>query len=547
MTSEEKKVIEFLVQDVKKHQKSHVDELETPSFDEVYQIGPNRTEPAYKQAVEYARAYCTFYSNKDVRTVRTLARKLVSLSEIKPQIAQMLSEAHEPDFVLNIRRALEGIVYEQMIETGDELKKAPLYTDAEGVQLENYEPGQWQIVFNETEFSNIDTYYKLFNDQYLWVKLSKSAIENNAKTLIGPLTAHISLFELALKIDAQYPFAQVVNDEKAIVIGAGGASRAVCAMLVRYGATQVYLINRSIDKAQDIAGMAEKIVPLGLTEGNDIGTYKDIPDGEYLAFQCTSLGLKEGDKLLIEDEDFYNKISYGYDLIYNPSETPFTKMLKRIGVPYNNGLTMLLFQAVIAYELWFNVTVPESVSEAARRNLFRAVYKESDNIVLTGYMGSGKSSVGKALAEKLGRTYIDVDEYIVEEQKKSIPQIFEESGEEGFRKIETQALQKLYDTYFGNAVIATGGGAVLRKENRDILQDLGNVFYLYADPKTTFERVKGDTNRPLLSSSDEEEMKNKIVTMIGQRRGYYEMTADYTIDTNSKNVSESADNIIEKM
>lgn len=219
MTSEEKKVIEFLVQDVKKHQKSHVDELETPSFDEVYQIGPNRTEPAYKQAVEYARAYCTFYSNKDVRTVRTLARKLVSLSEIKPQIAQMLSEAHEPDFVLNIRRALEGIVYEQMIETGDELKKAPLYTDAEGVQLENYEPGQWQIVFNETEFSNIDTYYKLFNDQYLWVKLSKSAIENNAKTLIGPLTAHISLFELALKIDAQYPFAQVVNDEKAIVIG----------------------------------------------------------------------------------------------------------------------------------------------------------------------------------------------------------------------------------------------------------------------------------------------------------------------------------------
>ena len=338
-----------------------------------------------------------------------------------------------------------------------------------------------------------------------------------------------------------------IEGKKAIVIGAGGASRAVCAMLVRYGATQVYLINRSIDKAQDIAGMSEKIVPLGLTEGNDIGTYKDIPDGEYLAFQCTSLGLKEGDKLLIEDEDFYNKISYGYDLIYNPSETPFTKMLKRIGVPYNNGLTMLLFQAVIAYELWFNVTVPESVSEAARRNLFRAVYKESDNIVLTGYMGSGKSSVGKALAEKLGRTYIDVDEYIVEEQKKSIPQIFEESGEEGFRKIETQALQKLYDTYFGNAVIATGGGAVLRKENRDILQDLGNVFYLYADPKTTFERVKGDTNRPLLSSSDEEEMKNKIVTMIGQRRGYYEMTADYTIDTNSKNVSEIADNIIEKM
>ena len=338
-----------------------------------------------------------------------------------------------------------------------------------------------------------------------------------------------------------------LEGKSAIVIGAGGASRAVCTMLVTYGAERIYLINRSVDKAKAIAELSDKIIPMGLTEGDTVGSYKDIPDGDYIAFQCTSLGLKAGDRLLIEDDDFYKKISYGYDLIYNPAETPFILKLKEMGIPYDNGLTMLLYQAVIAYELWFNVNVPEEVCEAARRNLFRKVYKGCDNIVLTGYMGSGKTSVGKALAQKLGRTYIDVDEYIVEKQQKSIPEIFEESGEDGFRAIETQALQDIYDTYFGNAIIATGGGAVLKKENREILGDLGNVFYLYADAETTFSRVKGDTNRPLLSSNDEEELRAKIVNMIGQRRGYYEMTADHTIDTNGKTVEAIADNITQLM
>ena len=335
-----------------------------------------------------------------------------------------------------------------------------------------------------------------------------------------------------------------LEGKDAIVIGAGGASRAVCTMLVTYGANRIYLINRSVDKAKAIAELSEKIIPLGLTEGDSLGSYKDIPEGDYIAFQCTSLGLKEGDSLLIDDNELYKKISYGYDLIYNPAETPFVLKLKEMGIPYNNGLTMLLYQAVIAYELWFNVTVPEEICEAARRNLYRKVYKGCDNIVLTGYMGSGKTSVGKALAEKLGRTYIDVDEYIVEKQQKSIPQIFEESGEEGFRRIETQALQDIYDTYFGNAIIATGGGAVLKKENREILGDLGNVIYLFADAETTFDRVKGDTNRPLLSSNYDEELRAKIVNMIGQRRGYYEMTADHVIDTNGKSIAEIAESII---
>lgn len=219
MTEDEKKVVEFLVQDVRKHQKTHNDELNTPAFDEAYMTGKDKGEPEYKVAIELARSYCSFYSNPEVREVRRLAQRYVDLCQIKPQIAQMLSETVEPEFVLNIRRSLQGLVYSQVIERGKERTKELLYTDNEGSQLQNYTPGMWQIVYNEDVFNNIDTYYKLFNDQYLWVRLTKGALENNARSLIGPLTAHISLFELAIRIDAQYPFAQVVNDERAIVVG----------------------------------------------------------------------------------------------------------------------------------------------------------------------------------------------------------------------------------------------------------------------------------------------------------------------------------------
>lgn len=226
LTPEEKRVIEFLIQDVRKEQMAHKDELETPAFDEAYQSGPDRSEPDYKTAIEIARAYCSFYSNKEVREVRHLSQKYVSLCEVKPQIAQMLSEAHNADFVLNIRRNLQGLVYSQKGErlikkdNGETVREEfTIYSDGEGVQLEDYKPSLWQIIFDQTVFGNIDTYYRLFSDQYLWVKMRKTAIENNARTLIGPLTIHLSLFELAIKIDAQYPFASVVNDEKAIVMG----------------------------------------------------------------------------------------------------------------------------------------------------------------------------------------------------------------------------------------------------------------------------------------------------------------------------------------
>ena len=96
-------------------------------------------------------------------------------------------------------------------------------------------------------------------------------------------------------------------------------------------------------------------------------------------------------------------------------------------------------------------------------------------------------------------------------------------------------------------VIATGGGIVLKKENMPLLKNAGKVFYLRADAETTFERVKQDSSRPLLSANDEDELKNKISSMLIARKGYYELTSDEIIDTEDKNIEEVADVIIERL
>ena len=337
------------------------------------------------------------------------------------------------------------------------------------------------------------------------------------------------------------------DGKEAIVIGAGGASRAVCMMLVTYGTSKIYLINRSFDKAEKIAELSSKIIPVRLSDCNS------IPEGSYLMFQCTSLGLKEEDGLLIDDDSFYEKAEFGYDLIYNPPETPFIKKLKQNGVPCDNGLSMLLYQAVIAFEYWFDLTVPENIVEKVWNKLKKEIYGTRPNIVLTGYMGSGKTTVGKKLAERLGMTFIDTDEEIVKREGRTINEIFEAEGEPGFRKIETEVLKSLSDESAdmsmisgAGQVISTGGGIVLKKENMPLLKELGKVFYLRADEAVTFNRVKNDSSRPLLKSEDSEELKNRISNMIKERKGYYELTSDIIIETGDKNVDEVVNEIINR-
>lgn len=152
------------------------------------------------------------------------------------------------------------------------------------------------------------------------------------------------------------------------------------------------------------------------------------------------------------------------------------------------------------------------------------------NIILIGFMGCGKTSVGIRLSYRLRRTMIDTDKQIEREQRKSISEIFEKEGESAFRDMETSYLKKLLESA-DNQIISVGGGLPLREENRKLLEQLGDVFYLRATPECIYERLKKDTTRPLLQG---ENPQKKIATLMCQRSDIYEQTAKYIVDVDQK-------------
>lgn len=152
------------------------------------------------------------------------------------------------------------------------------------------------------------------------------------------------------------------------------------------------------------------------------------------------------------------------------------------------------------------------------------------NVILIGFMGSGKTTVGLRLSYRLRRTVIDTDKEIEREEKRSISDIFAAEGEAYFRDKETACLKKLLKDAH-NQIISVGGGLPIREENRVLLHELGQVFYLQASAQTIYERLKHDTTRPLLQGADPQ---NKIKTLLDERDGYYMEAADVVINVDDK-------------
>ena len=157
------------------------------------------------------------------------------------------------------------------------------------------------------------------------------------------------------------------------------------------------------------------------------------------------------------------------------------------------------------------------------------------NIVLVGFMGTGKSSVGRILARRLGREFIDIDRYLEEKEKRKIREIFEKEGEPYFRSIEKEAVRHWAQKR--GVVITTGGGAVMDPDNWSALKEGGLLVTLLASPVVIYDRVKNSKNRPLLK--DRQDLKAEIAEMLAQRKPYYEKS-DYYFDTDGKTASQVA-------
>jgi shikimate kinase len=162
------------------------------------------------------------------------------------------------------------------------------------------------------------------------------------------------------------------------------------------------------------------------------------------------------------------------------------------------------------------------------------------NIVLTGFMGTGKTEVGRELSRVLGWRLIDVDDEIVKTQNMSINEIFNGLGETAFRDMETEMIRKVSQNR--NAIISTGGGAVLRQENMDVLRENGVIICLSASPETILERTSSNSERPLLKVKDP---LRKITELLGFRKPFYEK-ADVTIETDQRTPLNIAEEILER-
>lgn len=166
---------------------------------------------------------------------------------------------------------------------------------------------------------------------------------------------------------------------------------------------------------------------------------------------------------------------------------------------------------------------------------------QMENIILIGFMGCGKTSVGKRLSESLEIDFLDTDQLIEETQKKTISDIFEAEGEAAFRAMETECLKMLLEQERKPFVLSVGGGLPIREENRNLLSQIGRVIYLRVSADVVYKRLRNDKTRPLLQDVNP---RGRIADLMGARKQYYEGAADTIIDVSEKEFDEIVEEIV---
>jgi shikimate dehydrogenase len=281
--------------------------------------------------------------------------------------------------------------------------------------------------------------------------------------------------------------------KKALVLGSGGASNTAVAVLEEIGA-QVVVISRSGEN--NYANLDRHSDAAIIVNTTPVGMYPHVGTAPI-------------------DLTLFPQLEGVLDVIYNPARTQLLLDAEARGLITMNGLWMLVAQAKESAE-WFS---GHSVSNDRIRQIHHRLQQQMENIILIGMPGCGKSTVGRKLASRLGRKFVDADAAIEAHAGMTIPAIFAQQGEEGFRKIETTVLAQLGKE--SGLVLATGGGCVTRPENYPPLHQNGRIIWIRRDLSQL--PTKG---RPL--SQD-----GKLAAMYQIRKPMYQRFADLTVENSS--------------
>lgn len=244
-----------------------------------------------------------------------------------------------------------------------------------------------------------------------------------------------------------------LDGKKALVLGSGGASKTVQAVLRDRGASVVVISRSGPDSYDNLDRHADARLVVNTT-----------PVGMYPKNGAAALDIRR-----------FPRCEAVLDVVYNPARTRLMLDAEACGIPAFGGLLMLVEQARRAAEIFTGNQIDAAVTGRLTAKLAR----ETQNIALIGMPGCGKTTVGRALADLLGRPFYDADEQIETRAGRKIPDIFAQDGEAAFRRLETEVLAEL--SRQSGAVIATGGGVVTREENRDLLRQNSTIVWLQRD------------------------------------------------------------------
>jgi len=304
-------------------------------------------------------------------------------------------------------------------------------------------------------------------------------------TLYGDNTDYFGFSYMAKKCGCDF------KGKKVLILGSGGASLTVKLVAADEGAREIVVVSRS-----------------GEENYGNISRHYDAD----IIINTTPVGMypENGERLI--DLSEFKKCKKALDLIYNPARTVFLLDAEKLGIDCINGLYMLVAQALRAAEIFTGKSIPLSRID----EIYDAIISEQKNIVLIGMPGCGKSTCAALLSQKTGRESIDTDS-LVEESGEKIPDIFARYGENEFRNRESEAVRSAGK--LANKIIATGGGAILREENRIALRENSTVVFL-SSPVDTL----ATSGRPL--SKDAATLQK----MSEQRLPLYKETADFTVE-----------------
>ena len=334
-----------------------------------------------------------------------------------------------------------------------------------------------------------------------------NTIVNRNGKLFGDNTDFPGMLALAKHINVD------VKGKKVLILGTGGASKTGHALAEYMGAESVYYVSRSGKNGS-------------ITYEQAVSEHSDA----QVIINATPVGMfpkQDGSPI---DISAFPKLEGVLDAIYNPLRTNLILDAQEKGIPAEGGLYMLAAQAVHAAAVFQDIPPDESLVDKA----FNSVKNDKQNIVLIGMPSSGKTTVGKILAEKCGKELADTDEYIVKKIGMPIADFFAKFGEAEFRKIEKETAASLSAT--GGKVIATGGGAVLDPENVRALKHNGVLVFLDRRP----ENLIATDDRPLASR------RSAIEKLYAERYDIYCAAAEVHIDANTTPEAE-ADAILKEL